>query len=354
MRKYVGLTVSLAALCVLAAQPAFAVCGAGGTLRSQDGEFGDSNIFSNPNWCAPTGTYCFADVGPALSPSTRGFYWALDTGDPTPGAGDDNGTHGGSFSNGGISQGGCGDEWICTIEADNATYSYPGVFFGGYASTSEVDGCGVAAFPATRCTCVLITDEWNGDGYFLVTSALHDPSGVFDFTQPVDAPLQLVPIPAPGITGTQRLQPSLDVVSDVKLPPPASGVYLKDGCDCAPTGFKVLQTILPRGSAAPTSRQVAAWNAPPDADGNPQPSTGAPFGTMPAQGISVRSACGMMNTDVYLTTQLVFPRGYTAQHVSSNSGRIECGPMLANPAPDRPDRPSDRQQGRVPFGRAGR
>jgi hypothetical protein len=355
MRKYVGLTIGLAALCVVAAQPAFAVCGGGaGILRTAGGENGTSNIFSNPNWCSPTATYCMADVGPALSPSTRAFYWALDTGDPTVGAGDDNGTHGGGFSNGGVAQGGCGDEWICTANADNATFSYPGLLTGGYGSTSEVDGCGVGAVGSERCTCVLITDEWNGVGYFLIASA-RNAAAVFDFTQPGNAPLQLVPIPAPGITGTQRLQPSLDVESTVKLAAPASGVYLKDGCDCAPTGFKVLETITGRMDPAPVSRAVAQWDEPNRADGSPQPAAGSSFGTGMANGVSVRSSCGAMDTNVYLATQLLFPRGYAAPLVSGNSGRIECGPNLATPAPDRPARPADRQQGgRVPIGRQGR
>jgi hypothetical protein len=353
MRKYFGMAVGLVALCAVVAQPAFGACGAQGDLVTSGGEFGVSSVYSNPNWCGPTATFC-SNVGPALSPATRAFFWDLGFGNQTPGPGNDNGNFGGGFSDTGPAT--CsGNQWVCANFTGGSGFYGAGLLVGGWSSSNQVDGCGVAAFPATKCSCVLITDQWSGVGYYLIAGAAHDPTGTFDFTQPGGAPLELVPIPKPGITGSQRLQPSLDVVLNTRIPAPAAGVYLKDGCNCAPTGYKILQQILPEMSPAPTDRALTAgWTEPNREDGSPQPANGSPFGTGMGQGVNVRSACGMSDTDVYLATQLIFPDGYRATILSENSTRVECGPNLATPAPDRPERPERNNTGRVPIGRSGR
>ena len=79
------------------------------------------------------------------------------------------------------------------------------------------------------------------------------------------------------------------------------------------------QTIVPRGNMPPTGRDAAAWDVPTLADGvTPQGVTA--FG---GAGVSLASACGSSDTDVYLTTQLVFDSGFTTDVVSANSTRME-------------------------------
>jgi hypothetical protein len=47
------------------------------------------------------------------------------------------------------------------------------------------------------------------------------------------------------------------------------GVYQKDGCDCGPSGYKVLQQIVARGNMPPSDRS-SGWTDAPLAAGGAQ------------------------------------------------------------------------------------
>ena len=143
-----------------------------------------------------------------------------------------------------------------------------------------------------------------------------------------EMPIVLVPVDAPNITGSTRLG-NFDVDLQVTVPNSGNGVYQQDGCNCAPIGFKVLQSVVARGGMPPSTRDLGAWNEPMTSGGQPQDVTAL------GATASVRSACGSSNTDVYLTTQLFFDSGFSTSVVSANSARVECGPNLADPG-DRP------------------
>ena len=124
----------------------------------------------------------------------------------------------------------------------------------------------------------------------------------------------------------------------MSVPSAASGVYNKDGCDCAPTGYRILQQILPRGSMPPSDRS-AGWT---DASG-----------VVPAtQGTTVTATCGAADQDVYLATELIFDSGFGTSIVSANSSRVECGTTLADPD-DKPRTPRPRLDRPNPRGGRG-
>lgn len=328
MRKLLTLGIGAAALLVLAAgvQPAQAACaGTLGLIQTSASNSTTSWIFSDPQWAANCGGgsqyYCYTSAPAMAAPA--GKFWAIGTGNPAIGLGDDNG----SFDASG---------WLRELNPPFGGYLfYPFLIAGGWPGASD-GGCPVGSNP---CTCVLLEDQINGVGYYAIVGARDNGAGLYSAIQPGNQPIQLLPIPAPGITATQRLNPSLDVDATVKLATAGGAVYDPTGCGCAPTGFRVREQIVTAdpgdGDAnAPVDRaEGSGWNLPDLAAGGPQGT--ATFGLGMSDGAVVRSLCGGMgqagDKDVYLATELVFPDGFTTDLVSANSTRIECGPNLAEP-----------------------
>lgn len=335
MKKLMTFAIGALAL-MLVSQPAMAICGGGaGDLITYTGT--PSFVYSNPGWC---GASVCVGTGPALTSNTKSAFWALGFGNPTPGAGADNGNFGGSAD---LNYPSTGTQWL--LSTVFGSFYFAGQTLGGWGTAASVDGC-VLDNPGT-CSCVLITDDrGDGVGRYALISNTANMTGQFLLSQPGGAPIQLQPIPAPGIAGTTRLG-NFDVDVDVKIPNAGSGLYELGGCTCAPTGFKVVQQILPRGSGAPVSRDVSGWAEPNTSGGGSQGT--ANFGVGMSDGVQVRSECGASDTDVYFATQLLFPDGFSAGHVSANSGKMECGMNLAEPEPQK--RPGVDRQGREPVQR---
>lgn len=291
-------------------------------------------------------------ASPPLSANAQVSFWALGAGDPAVGVGFDNGAYdmvgaGLYFYGYGVGEGG------------NPNYSFfyaatiEGSWDGGATDGCPGDGAGNA------CMCLLITDEENGAGTFAITGGFAD-ANVNTFMNREgttdggaienNAPIVLLPIPGPTIVGSNRDGTTNDVTFTINVPSAAiASDYTQDaalGCDCSPVGYKVYQSVVGRGGMPPMGRDLASWTEMPQADGMAQPALGTPLGTE----VSLTSGCGGSDSDVYLTTQLIFDSGFATSTVSANSTRVECGPSLANPSdtrPGRPDRPGqDRPRGR--------
>lgn len=351
---------AVAAVAVLAlsiSAPTNANCGTNAIISTQAAD-GTSFIFTptfqnfsgyyNVGAGAPF-TYSYDAGNPApsaLSPNARVSFWHLGNGNPQVGLGNDNG----GFD----------------IVAEGGLYgygyasgpNYAGGFWEGAtintgwdsSALSATDGC----LTGGDCMCLLISDDDGGVGLFAILggqSSLNldtfmNRSGTTDGTDPTkNAPIVLQPIPGPVINSSNRDGTTFDVTLNIGIGSAGAADYTQDGCNCAPTGYKILQTIVPRGGMPPQSRDVGAWAELTLADDSPQPAGG----TDPALAVDVKSACGGTNNDVYLTTQLIFDSGFSTSVVSSNSTRMECGPSLATPGdskprPDRPTRP-DRPRG---------
>lgn len=305
-----------------------------------------SFLVSNPDWAGAGGTEacgtggCYDSVsGPPVSSSMRGVFWGLGQGNPVVGAGADSGGFGGGFA--------ATDFWIKQVSAffdPGGLYHYAafasqktGTVNGSPGgpitwSAGDVDGCGVLT--EGDCTCVMLSDEWSGKGYFLTMSGAADAQ----FNTQLDPvhSLRLVPIPAPRITNSVRNVATADVTLQVTHLPLSGGTYPLDGCGTCLAGFKVYGQIVARGAAAPTERDTG-WTELTDGAGSAQPVT--PFnGTA-----NVRADCDpALNQDLYLSIVLVGEGAtpFTTAHVSENSTLVSCGATLANP--DGPgNRPSD-------------
>jgi hypothetical protein len=314
----IAIGTALLMMVAAALPPAEAACGSPILLDTR-GE----NLISNPAWCGGGGVGCYdTQSGPPVSPNIEGVFWSLGTGNPVLGLGDDSG----SFS-GGL---GSGDQWIKQISAPftNGLYHYPAFATlkdGDYGYQSgnpvnwslPVDGCVEANPDPDPCTCMLLTDEWNGVGYFAILGAKRSPN--FDLTTGGD--IVFAPIPDATIVGSSTDIASADVTVNVRADAPTGGNYAKDGCVCD-AGFRVYGNIVTRGSTPPTSRS-AGW---------------APLSGVTAFGgtaDAVADCDPATEQDLYLGVAVVGANGANAPFenisVSANSTRIPCGANLADP-----------------------
>lgn len=315
-------------------------------------------LVSNPNWggaggdgsCAYYGCYD-SESGPPVSQGMRGVYWAVGSGNPVVGLGNDSGIFSGGFL--------ATDFWLkqVSVPLTNGLYQYPAwlsLKLGpNYAvgppvtwSAPDADGCGPAGSPPAQvCTCFMLTDEWDGAGYFATLCAQSDVLGNTRYDP--GQTIRLAPVPQALITSSARDVATGDVTLSVGLrnsdgnpDSAAEGVYSFDGCPSGLQGFKIFGAIVPRG-ATPTPGQFVEL---PRADGTAQGTTG--FGAQ----VAVRGDCNPASEqDLFLAVKVIGegPTPFTTG-TSGASARVPCGANLATPGrgkgdDPRPDRGRDRR-----------
>jgi hypothetical protein len=304
-------------------------------------------LVSNPNWggnsggdgrCGQNGCYDTVS-GPPVSSTMRGVFWALGSGDPAIGVGNDSGIFSGGFT--------ASDFWLKQISATFAAglYHYPAWislkinenFVVGAPvtwSAPDADGCGPGGTPpAISCTCFMLSDEYQGAGYFMTMSAQSDVLGNTQFNP--GTAFHLAEIPKPVITASSRDVATADVTLTVTQPAPVGGTYPADGCGNCLGGFRVYGQIVPRGAPAPTARSTG-WTVLPNGAGGAQGTTA--FGGS----VAVRANCDpAIAQDLYLAIAIVGEgtTPFITSHVSRNSTMVQCGANLADPQGNRPSDP---------------
>lgn len=281
---------------------------------------------------------CGIDISydmPALDLATlQGVFWAIGSGDPTFGPGDDNG----SFAVQG---------WITQLDSPGFYYSANilspegGV---GWGTGAGIDGCVLNSLTANRCTCMMLTQNGSDGPQFAVFSAKADVSARSEFVYPGNAAIEFCPVPVPEVVNSVRDNLTHDLTMDVRATA-SCGIYYKDGCDCG-VKFLVKEFVRPRGMVgSPGTNDPADFTS--LTDSAPQDS-----GVVD----SVQSLCGASNNDVWLATQIVADGVWNSGLVSAPSTKIECGPNLANP--DDPQKkkpfPVERPERPTRGGRGGR
>jgi len=200
-------------------------------------------LVSNPDWggtaggdgsCGYLGCYDFQS-GPPVSSSMRGVFWALGSGNPVIGLGNDNGNFRGGF--------GPGDfwpkqrsqaftygvyhypAWISLNLRDNFDVGPPVTW-----SSPDADGCGPANPPASVCTCMLLSDQWEGVGYFATLGAASNALGNTRFDTGGASAFRLAPIPTPEVIDHVP-DPVQEVLHfNLRANSPTGGRFEKDGC----------------------------------------------------------------------------------------------------------------------------
>lgn len=319
-------------------------------------------MVSNPNWggtaggngsCGSAGCYA-SESGPPVSPAMRGVFWALGSGNPATGVGNDSGIFTGGFL--------ATDFWL---KAGRGTFPLGEYYYqaflslkiGPYYTTGapvtwsapDADGCGPGGTPPLiSCTCFMLSDVWAGAGYFATVCGKSDQLGntFMNFGQDI----KLAAVPTPKVNTSARDTVSGDVTLSVGLKggdgnpdSPAEGVYTiaADGCGSGLAGFRVFGAVVPR-NGTPNQAQFVQL---PRADGTAQVTT--PFGGQ----VAVKADCNpALDQDLYLATQVVGEGAtpFTALFLSGRSTRVPCGANLADPGErgddPRPDRGRDHRR----------
>jgi hypothetical protein len=386
--KLTKIAIGIAVVALLAAtmQPAQAACSTPRLLNA----FG-AYLVSNPNWggsaatggngnCGSFGCY-ESDSDAPVSANLGGSFWAwvdgaADGGDPKFFVGSDNGTWDSGAWTMQVSQmfgGGLYHYPAFLSELNQSGNSSPGLP-PNWGRTSAIDGCAgdvTPSIPNDECTCILLTDEWDGVGYFALLSARSTGNGNFEFPDEI---IRFAPIPQPSITMSERDDLTSNVTFQVGIPGiPAAGDYRQGSCHCD-VGFRVISQLVGREGTPPSGRSTCTAedyeNADPDVFPPGTPITdicqGLGFDWIPAEGAGggaqavtpiadqamVTVSCDpAVQSDLYLSTAFVAAAagGISGPNSSNNSFRLECG---ANVVED-PTRP-DRNQGRsddAPRGR---
>jgi len=302
------------------------------------GQQGGPYLVSNPDWrgaggdqsCA-FGYGCYdTEAGPPISADLFGVFWALGTGDPVVGVGDDNGAwtitgwskqasadqNGGEPLPGGLYH---YPAWL-TRPTTPPVFSPNSVAGDAFDwADALVDGCvanagATSEIDGTECTCVLLSDQWNGEGYFSLLSARVNELENFDL--PVVDAIRFGTISQPRIMGTIGT-PNSDVEVDVLADPVTGGIFESGGCECG-LGYKVYAHLVPRSDMAPVDREEG-WYEPPRASGEPQTIT--PLG----QETTVTIDCDETTQQgFFLSIRLVTDDGFATRFGSVNSFRVEC------------------------------
>jgi hypothetical protein len=276
---------------MLLVQPAFAACSNARLIQASE-IYGTDGEFPSYNASA--------------------WFWALGSGVQGVGSGNDNGAVYGSTDGYGT--------------ADYGFFGAPYTYGYGYVSaswgTGGVDGCIDATVAPTLCnvggccTAILISDQFDGQGYFALLTSTADAGQNYGAFPAVN----MAALPKPNITGSVRVD-AANVNVTVACPSQASlagGLALDPGCpDTVVTGCKLYTQTVARGGAPADDRELSGWTS---------VGVGAAAGTSETVGVTCSG-----NQDVYLTSALVFDSGFELRYGGTNSTRVECGPNLANP-----------------------
>ena len=259
-----------------------------------------------------------------------GSFWVMGGGDTATGSGVDNGA--------------------LDVGA-GVTYGFSGFNFSYAASFASSFGAGTGTdlCPAGGdCLCVLLTDHDAADSYAALvgaqvqstlTTTLNAPAPDSVASGGYGEPIILRPLPRPSIMGTEKpffdavTMTGDDTVVDLTVTMnlgmgPAGGMYMRDGCNCGPVGYRILSQIIADSretTDAPQDR-TGGWTLAPLATGGQQMITAA---GMP---VTVRADCTGEDS-VYLTAEVFFDSDFGTSVVSTNSLQVYCGTnaTLANP-----------------------
>ncbi len=284
-----------------------------------------SYLVSNPEWggaggdgsCGSYGCYASQSDAP-IGPTIRGVFWRFGTGNPIVGQGDDSGAFRGGLAP--------GDFWIKQVSQSfdpGGLYHYvarislksgPNAEPGPPVTWSDplVDGCGPTV-PGV-CTCMLLSDQWGGVGYFAMLGATSS-TNLHTFLDPGPT-VRLAPIPVPQVTVESGDEAQQQMTISVDVDRPLDGRFEKVECPCT-FGYRIFAARVPRGAPPPTDRG-AGWTVLSAPSGQPQHIT-----SFDVTSTLVVDCSDPVLTDVYLAASLGGSDAFETAHVSDQI-RLDC------------------------------
>ena len=294
----IGLRLSLLALLLAWSPDVSAICG-------------NAHLFGANSYIYTPGLTPGFPGGPgsSMNVTASGAFWAIGSGDPAIGRGNDNGT------------------WPA-VEGYNGYYYYGFLdvtYLYGYpaaipidgrrtwAADQRIEGC-IDVFGSLPCMAVLLADQVSGVGYFVYMTDLADQFANYEFAPGASA-INLAQIPTVAINGLTRVngtQVDAEVAIDLTQDE-LNGFFVDLTCGVgAPVAYKVRQQNVPRGTTPPPDREIGgSWV---DISG-PIPATDP---------VTVSVGC-TGDQDAFLAVSLVFDSGFETAIVSADSEPIACG-----------------------------
>lgn len=268
-------------------QPVSAVCGNGRLIQSFGG-----------------GSQYITSGGLATATSVGGNFWALNTGNPTIGAGTDNGA---DTPTGNASP---DDNWL--------RFGGAGLYLAGNWATGSVDGCiDTDASPAPKRTIVAITDSNPDSAFVKVLCQQADALANYNFGALGSTTMAAIPYPK-VLTSSRVVGTSVTV--SIKSPSADLADAVLADASCPATlirGYKLYTQTIPNASGAPADRaRSAGWVL----EGAEVPL---------AQDAPPLTKSCLAGESVYVARSLVFDSGFETAHVSQ-SVRVPCDPSLAD------------------------
>jgi hypothetical protein len=196
---------------------------------------------------------------------------------------------------------------------DTSGLFYGGQITTGWSQSSWIDGCLFNAGSdwgvrdGAECTCVMLSDQVDGQGFFAVVSAWPDINANTFLNQPGNKPIVLRSLQAPTVVERINDSDSHDIQLSVTVPPVLDNLYEDVRCPCAAVGFRLFHQLVDAGSVAQLDRRHAeadsAWEPAVDPDG-----TAGRVWSAGTSG-SVALACPP-GKDAYLAWTPVFDSGF--------------------------------------------
>jgi hypothetical protein len=268
-------------------------------------------------------------TGTAGGPALRANFWALGSGAPAIGAGNDNGNVTALTTVTGTVP------WLVPYPSgQTATWAV----LSTWSANSTYDGCPDAAQPDTALQRMVMSFsdlDAQGNMTYAVACAGRDATAgtQFDFTRTGNAPIALVPAQKANITNTVRAGNEATIT--IGVPNFAPGFYVSSkgptsGCDPA--------TVIPQFDVY---KQQTTRNTPPALTNDA--AVGGPWAlvatcnTSGSPACTVTTTCGTTNCDNYLAVVPHYNSNFTTAEaatggpprVSARSTNVQAGPTLA-------------------------
>ena len=269
--------------------PASATCGAA------------ARIFSTAN---AQGLGAITRSG-GISGNRQGYFWALGSGDPTVGLGNDCGTL-------------CGPSvstwWLSSppyIGGNTNNWSWPGT-----DGCIDLTGNDPSKLDTKQCMVALLADQSvAGDvGYFAVLSDDVDLNGNYQLNAASPTSIVLDEVPQATVTGATWISTTALDVTVVVTEPVGTSEGLYDNCPQIALPIVTGYRIYTHRGAAPTSRDVSSgWVL----------ETGVvPFGSTTINS----TGCNIAGEDLYICATLVFDSGFETPYCSRDAVEVfQCG-----------------------------
>ncbi len=258
----------------------------------------DTGNFGQLNTACGGGTaYCYIQSpGSNTTGSIVGSFWALGSGNPVVGAGNDSGGWQPM------------DQWLPSAE--------PGVWLSGaWSSSPLIDGCingAIAPGESSEIMAVGLSDQdiFGSRGYFAAAAVSRHPGSFpeFDFSTGIQTNILMAPLPRPRFfispTSIQVFHPSL---TDV-----ARGFYSDGSADLNQVivGYRIYKRV---GWPVPPDRRRSSWTA-----------LSPVLGLNQDWSSSQCFCCG--GSSLAFATALVFSGGFESDHVSQHVAVDPCIP----------------------------